>query len=93
MLDAEALTRIPLTGETRGGCLSIRKTDEQQEVVFSYRDRIDELTAENLRNIVLNFVETSLVLRKKLAVSDDDTNQAAKKVVETKKVAEAAKCR
>lgn len=56
-----------LQGETRGGCLSIRRqASDHCEVVFSYNDRVDEVSCRDLRNILLNFVETSLSLRRNL---------------------------
>jgi U-box domain len=63
------------TGETRGGCLSIKRREEGAEgssnggssceVVFSYNDRVDEVTARDVRNILLNFVETALAFKAK----------------------------
>jgi U-box domain len=69
-------TTCSYTGETRGGCLSIKGREEGAEgssnggsssceVVFSYNDRVDEVTARDVRNILLNFVETALALKTK----------------------------
>jgi U-box domain len=68
------------TGETRGGCLSIKRLEDDgerpsskagssssqgssEEVVFSYNDRVDEVGSRDVRNILLNFVETALSLK------------------------------
>jgi hypothetical protein len=71
-------TTCSYTGETRGGCLSIKRREEGAEgssnggssnggsgceVVFSYNDRVDEVTARDVRNILLNFVETALAFK------------------------------
>jgi len=68
-------------GETRGGCLSIKKhrrpgnavdgsqgegSADEEEVVYSYNDRVDEITFLDFRNILLNFVQTAFALRPKL---------------------------
>lgn len=55
-----------LQGETRGGCLSVRSTDLGREIMFSYTDRVAEVSARDFTNIFLNFVETSVRLREKL---------------------------
>jgi hypothetical protein len=54
-------------GETRGGCLSTtRNLDGRSEVLFSYSDRIPEVTADDFRTTLFNFVETAASLRNKL---------------------------
>lgn len=62
-----------LQDDTRGGCLSIRRHSigvndigNKGEVMFSYTDRVADLSARDFSNILLNFVETSVVLRDKL---------------------------
>lgn len=55
-----------LQGETRGGCLSVRSTNFGREIMFSYTDRVAEVSARDFTNIFLNFVETSVRLREKL---------------------------
>lgn len=66
-LCANALALNFLQGDTRGGCLSIRKNNSSdQEIMFSYTDRVPEISARDFSNILLNFVETSMVLREKL---------------------------
>lgn len=50
--------------DTRGGCLSIRNHDPgNAEIVFSYTDRICEVTSQDFANIFRSFIETSLRLR------------------------------
>ena len=47
--------------------MSIKKlSSNTSEVVFSYNDRVDEVNHGDFRNILVNFVETSLCLRRKL---------------------------
>jgi hypothetical protein len=58
-----------ITGDTRGGCLSVKKHEDdgrRAEVIFSYTDRVAELCAQDFLNIILNFVETAVSLRRKL---------------------------
>jgi U-box domain/Tir chaperone protein (CesT) family len=55
-----------LQGETRGGCLSVRTTEAGKEIMFSYTDRVAEVSARDFTNIFLNFVETTVRLRDKL---------------------------
>jgi hypothetical protein len=59
-----------LQGETRGGCLSLRKSKDGSmgEIIFSYSDRISEVSSRDFSNILLNFAETSASLRDKLLV-------------------------
>jgi hypothetical protein len=54
-------------GETRGGCLSTtRNLDGRSEVLFSYSDRIPEVTVDDFRTVLNNFVETAAYLRNTL---------------------------
>lgn len=55
-----------LQGDTRGGCLSVRSHAGRKEVMFSYTDRVPEVSARDFSNILLNFVETAVALRDKL---------------------------
>lgn len=55
-----------IAGDTRGGCLSVRRHSGRQEIMFSYTDRIPEVSSRDFSNILLNFVETSMALRDKL---------------------------
>ena len=54
--------------ETRGGCLAIRQHDDtgRKEVVFSYTDRVREVTSKDFTNILRSFIETTLKLRDRL---------------------------
>ena len=65
-----------LQGETRGGCISIRKNstgrNSKDEIMFSYTDRVSEISGRDFSNILLNFVETAVVLRDKLIYGFDD---------------------
>jgi hypothetical protein len=55
------------SGDTRGGCLSVkRNNDGQAEVMFSYTDRVTEINARDFVHIIMNFAETAVVVRKKL---------------------------
>jgi len=72
-LHKRALELNFLQGETRGGCLAIRRSampsnpkNAGGEVMFSYTDRVAEISAHDFANILLNFVETSVALRDKL---------------------------
>lgn len=56
-----------LQSHTRGGCLAVKTHDDgRQEVLFSYTDRICEVSSMEFTNILLNFVETAVILRRKL---------------------------
>jgi Tir chaperone protein (CesT) family len=55
-----------LQGDTRGGCLSVRSHSGHKEIMFSYTDRVPEVSARDFSNILLNFVETAVTLREKL---------------------------
>jgi len=72
-----------LQGDTRGGCLSIRRqcagttnrggitNGNKGEIMFSYTDRVTEISSRDFSNILLNFVETSVALRDKLLFGFD----------------------
>lgn len=49
-----------LQQETRGGCLSLDPINN--EVMFSYTDRVTEINSTDFRNILENFIDTSLNL-------------------------------
>lgn len=53
-----------LQQETRGGCLSLDPINN--EVMFSYTDRITEINSTDFRNILENFIDTSLSLHTEL---------------------------
>jgi U-box domain len=76
LLCRRALALNFLQGDTRGGCLSIRSKESGcDEIMFSYTDRVPEVSARDFSNILLNFVETSVVLREKLLKAPmDDTS-------------------
>lgn len=44
----------------------MRKHSGCKEIMFSYTDRVPEVSARDFSNILLNFVETSVMLRDKL---------------------------
>ena len=53
--------------DTRGGCLSVKRNNSgQPEVMFSYTDRVAEITARDFVNIIINFTETAVLIKKKL---------------------------
>jgi len=49
-----------LQQETRGGCISLDPMND--EVMFSYSDRVSEVAATDFRNILENFIDTALTL-------------------------------
>ena len=51
-----------LQQETRGGCISLDPMND--EVMFSYSDRVGEVAATDFRNILENFIDTALTLVK-----------------------------
>lgn len=64
-----------LQGETKGGCLSTKRHDDGHlEVLFSYSDRVPQVSATDFRTILYNFVITATSLRWRLllhAKADD----------------------
>ena len=60
----KALQLNYLQQETRGGCISIDPVND--EIMFSYTDRIAEVNATDFRNILENFIESSLNMYKEL---------------------------
>jgi hypothetical protein len=55
--------------DTRGGCLSIRNhANDHAELVFSYTDRVGEITAKDFSNIFRSFIKTTLNLRDRLTL-------------------------
>jgi hypothetical protein len=77
LLCRRALALNFLQGDTRGGCLSIRSKEAGDEIMFSYTDRVPEVSARDFSNILLNFVETSVVLREKLLKAPLEDHAAA----------------
>lgn len=53
-----------LQQETRGGSIGLDPTND--DVIFSYSDRINEINGTEFRNILENFIDTSLQLCKQL---------------------------
>jgi hypothetical protein len=49
-----------------GGSLSVRKLELGSEILFSYVDRVQEISSRDFRNIIENFVETAISLRRKI---------------------------
>lgn len=61
------LSLFTTTGYARNGLLSTKKHDDgSEEVIFSYVDVVDELSAQSFLYIIINFVETAASLRSKL---------------------------
>jgi len=60
----KALQLNYLQQETRGGCLSIDPVND--EIMFSYTDRIAEVNSTDFRNILENFIETALNMSKEM---------------------------
>ncbi len=59
-----------LQQETRGGCLALDPMND--DVIFSYSDRIDEINPTEFRNVLENFIETALNLYKELEKVDNE---------------------
>ena len=53
-----------LQQETRGGCMSLDPVTN--EVVFSYADRIDEINGTEFRNVLENYIDTTLKIYSQL---------------------------
>jgi hypothetical protein len=61
------LVHVETAGYTRNGLLSSKKhEDGSEEVIFSYVDVVNELSAQSFLYIIINFVETAAILRSKL---------------------------
>jgi hypothetical protein len=54
--------------ETKGGSLSLRKDElyGTSEVVFSYHDRVSEVSSTDFVSVLMNFVDTCFEIRRKL---------------------------
>jgi len=63
-----------LQQETRGGCISIDPMND--EVMFSYSDRVAEVAASDFRNILENFIDTALTLVKAVDSLETAVQQA-----------------
>lgn len=50
--------------ETRGGCIAL--DPENDDIIFSYSDRVREVNSAQLRNILENFIDTALTLSTKI---------------------------
>ncbi len=65
-----------LQQETRGGCISLDPMND--EVMFSYSDRVAEVQATDFRNILENFIDTALTLVKAVdAIENSNPVQAS----------------
>eukprot|EP00521_Asterionellopsis_glacialis_P014571 CAMPEP_0195293276 /NCGR_PEP_ID=MMETSP0707-20130614/12087_1 /TAXON_ID=33640 /ORGANISM="Asterionellopsis glacialis, Strain CCMP134" /LENGTH=289 /DNA_ID=CAMNT_0040353953 /DNA_START=202 /DNA_END=1071 /DNA_ORIENTATION=+ len=64
-----------LQQETRGGCLSVQKTSFGSEILFSYMDRVFELSAQDFQNILENFIDTTTKLRKQILPNDHESDK------------------
>lgn len=57
-----------LQQDTRGGCIGMDETNS--DIIFSYSDRVNEINSTEFRNILENFIDTSLQLSKKIEEID-----------------------
>jgi hypothetical protein len=71
-----ALSLNFLQGETHGGCLSVRPRNVGKEIVFTYTDRVSEVSPKDFSNIIFNFAETSFDLKCKLMATVLDSGVA-----------------
>lgn len=71
----KALRLNYLQQETRGGCISLDPINN--EVMFSYTDRIDEINSTDFRNILENFIDTSLKLHTEIETVANEQSQDA----------------
>lgn len=66
-----------LQQETRGGCISLDPMND--EVMFSYSDRVGEVAATDFRNILENFIDTALTLVKAVDSVENAATPGAQK--------------
>ncbi len=64
-----------LQQETRGGCIGMDETND--DLIFSYSDRVNEINSTEFRNILENFIDTSLQLSKQLEEVDNGLGDQA----------------
>lgn len=69
-----------LQQETRGGCISM--DPQNNEIMYSYKDRVAEINETQLRNVLENFIDTALELSKALqeaieAAANNPTSEIA----------------
>lgn len=65
-----------LQQETRGGCISLDPMND--EVMFSYSDRVSEVAGTDFRNILENFIDTALTLVKAVDAVENAATPGAK---------------
>ena len=61
----QALKLNYLQQETKGGCLSLDSTSAK--IYFSYTDKVHGITAPDFRDILENFIETTMALHRCLS--------------------------
>lgn len=66
-----------LQQETRGGCISLDPMND--EVMFSYSDRVTEVAATDFRNILENFIDTALTLVKAVDSVENSASASSNK--------------
>lgn len=74
-LMTKCMTLNYLQQETRGGCLSL--DPRVNEILFSYSDRVNEITQQDFRTVLENFIDAALYLNR---ILDMVVQDAAKNV-------------
>lgn len=64
-----------LQQETRGGCIALDPMND--DIIFSYSDRVTEINGTEFRNILENFIDTALNLSTDIQQAGQDDGQAA----------------
>lgn len=64
-----------LQQETRGGCIALDPMND--DIIFSYSDRVNEINGTEFRNILENFIDTALNLSTDIQQAGQDDGQTA----------------
>lgn len=64
-----------LQQETRGGCIALDPMND--DIIFSYSDRVNEINGTEFRNILENFIDTALNLSTDIQQAGQDDGQGA----------------
>jgi hypothetical protein len=64
-----------LQQETRGGCIALDPMND--DIIFSYSDRVNEINGTEFRNILENFIDTALNLSTDIQQAGQDDGQSA----------------
>ncbi|MEJ2668718.1 MAG: CesT family type III secretion system chaperone [Gammaproteobacteria bacterium] len=61
-----------LQQETRGGCIALDPMND--DIIFSYSDRVNEINGTEFRNILENFIDTALNLSTEIRQAGDKSS-------------------